>query len=59
MEVAPITSVKEVETSETAEQPDFEAMTPNEIRDWAKLNGYSNKIRNIRNKEKLLEIIRG
>ena len=59
MEVAPVTPVKEGETAETSKQPDFESMTPNEIRDWAKLNGYSNKIRNIRNKEKLLEIIRG
>ncbi len=40
-------------------QPDFESMTPAELREWAKDNGLSSKIKNIRNKEKLLEIIRG
>lgn len=38
---------------------DFESMTPNQLRDWAKANGLGSKIKNIRNKEKLLEIIRG
>ena len=37
----------------------FEAMTPNELRDWMKANGFGMQIKNIRNKEKLLEIIRG
>ena len=41
------------------DEVDLESMTPNEIREWAKANGYSSKIKNIRNKEKLLEIIRG
>ena len=40
-------------------EPDFESMTPNDLRDWAKANGLGNQIKNIRNKEKLLEIIRG
>ena len=40
-------------------QPDFEAMTPNQLRDYMKENGYGSKIKNIRNKEKLLEILRG
>ena len=40
-------------------QPNFESMTPNELRDWAKANGFGNKIKNIRNKEKLIEILRG
>ena len=44
-----------VETNEV----DLDSMTPNEIREWAKANGFSSKIKNIRNKEKLLEIIRG
>ena len=35
-----------------------EDMTPNELREWMKANGYGSKIKNIRNKEKLLEIIR-
>jgi hypothetical protein len=38
---------------------DLESMTPIEIREWAKANGFGSKIKNIRNKEKLLEIIRG
>lgn len=38
---------------------DFESMTPNELRDWARANGFGGKIKNIRNKEKLIEIIRG
>lgn len=37
----------------------LEDMTPNELRDWAKANGYGSVIKNIRNKEKLLELIRG
>lgn len=39
--------------------PNFEDMNPNELRDWAKANGFGSRIKNIRNKEKLLEIIRG
>lgn len=39
-------------------EPDFEAMTPNELRDWMRENGYGAKIKNTRNKEKLLEILR-
>ena len=45
-------TVKETEKS-------LEDMTPNELRDWAKANGYGGVIKNIRNKEKLLELIRG
>lgn len=40
-------------------QPDFDAMTPIELRDWAKANGFGSKIKSIRNKEKLIEILRG
>lgn len=39
-------------------QPDFDSMTPNELRDWMRENGYGSQIKNIRNKDKLLEIIR-
>jgi hypothetical protein len=46
------------EIEKTDDQIDFEAMTPNELRDWARTNGLGNKIKGIRNKEKLLEIIR-
>jgi hypothetical protein len=38
---------------------DFDKMTPNELREWAIEHGYGSKIRNTRNKEKLLEILRG
>ena len=44
---------------ENCEEPDFEAMTPLELRDWMRENGYGSKIKNTRNKEKLLEILRG
>lgn len=48
----------EVEVMGYPEQ-DFEKMTPNELREWAIEHGYGSKIRNTRNKEKLLEILRG
>ena len=41
------------------DEVDFEAMTPNELRDWMREHGYGSKIKNTRNKEKLLEILRG
>ena len=40
-------------------EPDFYSMTPNDLRDWMKEHGYGSKIRNIKSKDKLLEIIRG
>ena len=43
----------------TPETPNFDEMTPLEIRDWAKANGHGSKIKNIRNKEKLIELLRG
>ena len=50
----------EVEMMGYAEKPlKFEDMTPNELRDWAKTNGFGSRIKNIRNKEKLIEILRG
>lgn len=48
----------EPKANETTE-PDFESMTPLELREWMKENGYGSSIKNIRNKEKLIEIIRG
>lgn len=44
---------------EETDEPDFESMTPNELREWATANGLGMKIKNTRNREKLLEIIRG
>lgn len=43
----------------TERKPNFEDMTPLELRDWAKANGYGGLIKNTRNKEKLIEILRG
>lgn len=39
--------------------PSLEDMNPNELREFAKANGKGHLIKNIRNKEKLIEIIRG
>lgn len=39
--------------------PNFEEMTPIELRDWARANGFGNKIKNTRSKDKLIEILRG
>ncbi len=38
---------------------DLDSMNPNELREWMKANGYGREIKNIRDKEKLLKIIRG
>lgn len=46
-------------TAEKCDEPNFESMTPNELRDWAKANGMGGIIKNTRNKEKLIELIRG
>ena len=46
-------------SAEKCNEPNFESMTPNELRDWAKANGLGGVIKNTRNKEKLLELIRG
>ena len=57
-------SIVEIEEEEeelmgyAEKQPDFESMTPNELRDWAKANGLGGVIKNTRNKEKLLELIK-
>lgn len=59
VEMLPTALEREPEMLENGDQPDFEAMTPNELRQWAIENGYGNKIRNTRNKAKLLEILRG
>lgn len=41
------------------ENPDFYSMTVDELRAWMKANGLGSKVKNIKNKEKLIEIIRG
>ena len=42
-----------------SDEPDFDSMTPLELREWARANGFGSKIKNTRDKEKLLKIIRG
>ena len=48
-----------LEIADEVPEKALEDMTPLELRDWAKANGYGSVIKNIRNKEKLLELIRG
>lgn len=47
-----------LETAEEVPEKTLEEMNPNELREWARTNGYGGKIKNTRNKDKLLEIIR-
>ena len=47
----------EVET--VSNELDFESMSVDELREWMKSNGLGSKVKNIKNKEKLIEIIRG
>lgn len=57
-ETAPVVELVEEVVEEVEEtEPNFEEMTPNELRDWMKTNGLGREVKNIRNKEKLLEII--
>ena len=42
-----------------SDEPDFDTMTSDEIRTWAKANGLGGTIRNTRDKEKLIKLIRG
>ena len=59
-ETAVTDETEEVEMMGYAEKkPNFDDMTPNELRDWARANGLGGVIKNTRNKEKLLELIRG
>lgn len=50
---------KALEKCDEPVEPEFEKMTPNELRDWMKENGFGSQMKNIRNKDKLIEIIRG
>jgi hypothetical protein len=54
-EVAPIS----LEKCDEPKEVDLESMTPNELRDYAMSIGLGTAIKNIRNREKLLNIIRG
>ena len=55
----PPIDIGEIQLGEIDTTPNFDSMTPNELREWMMQNGYGSKIRNTRNKEKLLEILRG
>jgi hypothetical protein len=58
--VGKVAETTEKEVGKVADEVvDLESMTPIELREWAKANGHGSKIKNIRNKEKLLEVIRG
>lgn len=52
-----VEEVVEVEEIKEDVELSFEDMTPNQLRDWMKANGLGREVKNIRNKEKLLEII--
>lgn len=45
--------------TEVVESVDLDSMTPNQLREWMKANGYGSQIKNIKDKEKLLNIVRG
>ena len=54
-----LNEIEEVEMMGYAEKtPELEDMTPNELREFAKANGKGHLIKSIRNKDKLIEIIR-
>lgn len=50
---------EQIEIPNEQVEPDFDSMTPNDLRDWMREHGYGSQIKNTRNKEKLLEILRG
>ena len=51
--------VEEVVVENKQTEPDFYAMTPNDLREWMREHGYGAKIKNTKSKDKLIEIIRG
>ena len=55
---APTWKVSENESAEET-NADFESMSPDELRNWMREHGYGAKIKNTKNKDKLLEIVRG
>ena len=56
-QITPKSTIDEVLEEKT--EPNFDSMSPYEIREWAKANGCGSKIKNIRNKEKLIEVLKG
>lgn len=54
-----LSNLLENDVVEEQAELDFDSMTPIQLREWARTNGYASQIKNIRNKEKLIEIIKG
>lgn len=54
----PIERISHKSDSSIDDKPDFSGMSVDELRNWMKANGLGSEVRNIQNKEKLLEIIR-
>lgn len=54
----PTKTVEIVEEPSTFDSSEFDAMTPFELREWMKQNGLGMEIKNIKNKEKLIAIIK-
>jgi hypothetical protein len=52
-------SAEEIDSVALTRLIDFDSMTPLELRDWARDHGKGGLIKNIRSKEKLIEILRG
>ena len=46
-----------VKDEASGERPNLEAMSASDLRDWMKENGYGNKIKNTRDKDKLLNLL--
>ena len=57
-ETAENSDFTEIQT-EKAVKIDFESRTPNDLREWMRSHGYGAKIKNTKNKDKLIEILRG
>jgi hypothetical protein len=58
-EETPIVNVEKREDHPVTTEPNLDDMTSDEIRAWAKANGFGGVIKNTRDKEKLLKLIRG
>lgn len=51
--------VEDERDSDPRDYSEFEKMTPMELREWMRTHGYAGQIKNTRNKEKLLKILKG
>lgn len=53
------TTVEDEGDADPRDFSEFENMTPMELREWMRTHGYGGQIKNTRNKEKLLKILKG